>query len=197
MRSRYFIVLSLLIFSSCSEPPEKEKTVVYLVRHAKSIYDKSIPEQQRGLHPEGTKQAQNLIPDLIPLKITKIYSSTAKRAIDTIKPFAQHANIKIETFKELSEIRLPDLKTLDNFFKTVRQMWGDFDFKIPGYESARECQDRVFNKMLEIAKKNPNQSIAVSFHGQAIALFLNKVDKSWNFERWQVMKFPDIIRQYV
>ena len=104
--------------------------MVYLVRHAESVYDPNVPEQERILSLEGKRQAKDLIKKLEPLNIEKIYSSSAKRAIDTIAPFAKKAGLKIELIPENRDGK----KIEDKAFRST----ADFKINIGGLCNALE-----------------------------------------------------------
>jgi len=168
--------------------------VVYLIRHAQSIYDPSIPEQERSLSLEGKKQAIDLIKKLTPLRIEKIYSSPAKRAIDTIAPFAQTVGLNIELVPEFKECKMLPCKSFEEWYAIIKKSWDDFTFKPKNWESNLECQARICKKIDDLRMKHSDVNIAISSHGRVLSLLLNKIDKNWGFDKWKDLPMPSIIK---
>ena len=167
--------------------------MIYFVRHAKSIWDPNIPEQQRALSPEGKKQAAAIVSKLSARNIQKIYSSTAKRAIQTIEPFAKNAGLKIEIIPEFREREMTPCDSFETFISNVKRTWQDFNFKPKGWERGISCQKRAFEKLKKLAKIHEDKNIAISSHGMVISLCLNKIDLSWSFQEWKDLTMPAIV----
>jgi len=168
--------------------------MIYLVRHAESVYDPNIPEQERILSSEGEKQAKDLIKKLEPLNIEKIYSSPAKRAVDTIAPFAKTVNLEIELIPEFRECTMPPCKSFEEWKRFVKKSWEDFHFKPEGWESNLECQARVCKKIEELGIKDSGKNIIINSHGRVISLFLNKINNSWGFDQWEKLPMPAVVK---
>jgi 2,3-bisphosphoglycerate-dependent phosphoglycerate mutase len=170
-----------------------KKLIIYFIRHAKSIYDSKIHDEQRTLSLEGEKQATALIPKLLTLNIKKIYSSPAKRAIDTIAPFAKKANLEIEIVPEFREREVQPCDSLETYIENVRKTWEDFNFKPKGWETSCSCQNRSFKKLKELGRENKNSNIVISSHGTVTSLCLNKINPSWSFDEWKALPMPAVI----
>jgi len=168
--------------------------MIYLVRHAKSVYDPDVPEQERILSSEGEKQAKDLIKKLEPLNIEKIYSSPVKRAIDTIAPFAKAVGLEVESISEFRECTMPPCKSFEEWKRFVKKSWEDFDFKPEGWESSLECQIRVCKKIEELGIKDLQKNIVINSHGRVISLFLNKINNSWGFDQWESLPMPAVVK---
>ncbi|MFC1843079.1 histidine phosphatase family protein [Candidatus Dependentiae bacterium] len=168
--------------------------MIYLVRHAKSIYDPNVPEQERILSSEGEREAKDLIKKLEPLNIEKIYSSPAKRAIDTIAPFAKMADLEIELVPEFRECTMLPCKSFEEWKHYLKKSWEDFNFKPEGWESNLECQIRVCKKIEELGIKDLQKNIIINSHGRVISLFLNKINNSWGFDQWESLGMPAVVK---
>ncbi len=88
---------------------DKIKTIIYIIRHAKSIANENglfggITDYE--LSKEGLKQAENLSLRLKNYEIDSIYSSPLKRAIQTIKPTAIMKNKEVIIIDDLREINV-------------------------------------------------------------------------------------------
>ena len=66
------------------------------------------------------------------------------------------------------------------------------DLKLPGCESARECQERIFSCVERIMLSDSSGTIAACSHGNAIALFINRIEPSFGFEDWRAMQNPHV-----
>jgi 2,3-bisphosphoglycerate-dependent phosphoglycerate mutase len=78
------------------------KTYIYFVRHAQP--DFSIKDDlTRPLTEQGVADAKKVTNALMNRNITAIYSSPYKRAIDTIKDFAENSGLEIITNNNFCE----------------------------------------------------------------------------------------------
>jgi len=169
--------------------------MIYFVRHAESVYDPHVPDLERGLSAKGHKQAEALIATLMPLGIERIYASPAKRAIDTIAPFANAVGLAIEMIPAFKECKMVHCKSFEEWKEYIEKGWQDFAFKPPGWESNGECQSRVCKKIEELVKKDAAKTVAISSHGRAISLFLHKLTEgAWGFNEWESLPMPAVIQ---
>lgn len=168
--------------------------MIYLVRHTKSLFDPNVPEQERILSSEGEKQAKDLIKKLEPLNIEKIYSSPARRAIDTIAPFAKTVGLEIELVPEFRECTMLPCRSFEEWKSFLKKSWEDFNFKPEGWESNLECQIRVCKKIKELGIKDSEKNIVINSHGRTISLFLNKINNSWGFDQWERLPMPAVVK---
>src|SRR5690349_18858737 len=111
-------------------------TRLYLVRHAHAVWSE---DEQRPLSPAGTLASHTLAECLAVRPITAIYSSTSRRAIDTVAPLANRLRIGIATDEDLRERELPPVS---DFEVAVRESWQSFDAAPRGGESNRAAQSR-------------------------------------------------------
>jgi 2,3-bisphosphoglycerate-dependent phosphoglycerate mutase len=162
-----------------------------LIRHAESAPDKSIPDELWPLSQTGTAQADALVNSIVTHEIDKLYSSPYARAVDTVRPIAISRSLEILLEPDLRERKLSD-GLIDNWIEVIERSWADRDFKLPGCESARECQDRVFACIERILPADSTNTIAACSHGNAIALFINRIEPSFGFEAWRAMRNPHV-----
>jgi len=146
------------------------KTDIYFVRHAQpdfSIKDDLVrPLSEKGI--EDTRKVTNA---LIDKNITSIYSSPFKRAVDTIKDFAENTGLEIKTDDNFCERRVGEW--VEDFKAFSLKQWEDFDFKLDGGESLRQVQERNIAALFEVIKKNHGKSIAIATHGTALSTIIN------------------------
>lgn len=166
-------------------------TEIYLIRHCEAVPDKLLPESEWPLSAEGVLQATALVDELGGTGIQAVYSSPYVRAVDTAKPLASLLGCEIGFESDLRERKLSG-ELIDDWLQQLEQTWIDFDYKLEGGESSRECQKRVVAVLRKLAKANAGEKIALSSHGNAIALFLNSVDQDFAFDQWRQMKNPDV-----
>lgn len=168
-------------------------TTVYLLRHAESTVVPALPESDWPLSEAGVQQAGELPARLAPLGIDHVVSSPFVRAVETVRPFCEAAGIELQTDSDLSERRLSG-HWIRDFQEILRQTWADFDFALPGGESSRACQERVVGCISRLATAARGQTLLVSSHGNAIALFLNSLDPAFGWSEWRAMRNPDLFR---
>ncbi len=159
-------------------------TVLYLIRHVESSPNDVVTKN-------GLRQALSLADALSNIEIDLIISSPYQRAIDTVKPFSEIAQISIKINENLKERKVSE-SLIGNFLDVLKKSWIDFNFKLPNCESARECQKRLLSTINEIVTNYSGKKIIISSHGNAIALVLNAFDNSFDFEDWKNLSNPDI-----
>jgi 2,3-bisphosphoglycerate-dependent phosphoglycerate mutase len=168
-------------------------TECFLIRHAQSQPDKNTPEPLWPLSVAGVGQARLLKDKLLNAGITKIFSSPYPRAVDTVLPLAKALDLEIETHDDLRERKLTH-GMIDNWLEELRKTWDDFDYHLAGGESSSVCQKRVRSCVMGILQKSGGAKIAVSSHGNALALLLNSIDPAFRFEQWQAMGNPHVYK---
>ena len=99
----------------------------------------------------------------------------------------------METHDDLRERKLSQ-GMIDNWLDELRKTWNDFDYHLDGGESSAVCQKRVRSCVMGVLQKSKGSKIAMSSHGNAIALLLNSIDPSFRFEQWQVMGNPHVYK---
>jgi 2,3-bisphosphoglycerate-dependent phosphoglycerate mutase len=173
--------------TSNSGPP----TRLLLIRHAESQPDPALPDSEWPLSETGQLQADALSQSLESQRVELLYSSPYRRAIETIKPLAAASELEIRIDVNLRERKLTD-GIHPEWQGLIRKAWDDLSFALPGCESGLECQMRIRSCIDGLARQNPGRTIAVASHGNAIALYLNSLDKTFGFQAWASMENPDI-----
>ena len=170
-------------------------TTVYLLRHAESQPDPSVPEPDWPLSARGHQQAEWLKTHLAPLAIDVIYSSPYTRAVATVTPFARATGRVIERIEGLRERKLTP-GSVENWLEVVKHSWRHFDFAFPHCESSAQCQARMVRTLRSLVQGQAGNVLLVSSHGNAIALYLHALDPSYGFDNWVAMRNPDVFRIY-
>ena len=91
-----------LVQQYLDQPPT---TPLILVRHAKAMdrKDWSRKDTARPLNSRGRRQAKLLVPMLAAYGITRLVSSTSRRCLDTLLPYADKHGLAIDSFDQLCE----------------------------------------------------------------------------------------------
>ena len=174
--------------------PTNEPTTVYLLRHAESRPDPAVREPDWPLSERGHQQALDIVPALTSLGIDQVYSSPYRRAVETVRPFAERAGKPLGFHADLRERRSMFVAGESDFIAQVRRTWEDLQFTPPGGESGAACQQRVVRAITDIVGRHPRATLLVSSHGIAISLMLNRIDRSFDFDGWAAMKNPDLFK---
>jgi 2,3-bisphosphoglycerate-dependent phosphoglycerate mutase len=111
--------------------------------------------------------------------------------VQTVEPLADTLGVAITMVGDLRE-RLLAPGPLTDWLKHCRRGWDDFDFALPGGESSHVAQRRVVNALDLIALRHPGETVAVSSHGNLIALALNDRDPTVGFDFWRAMPMPAV-----
>ena len=168
---------------------------IVLIRHGKAVMGGK--DHERELDEDGIIQAQSLKSKLLEIGLDNadIYSSPFRRAIQTIKPFADtNKNISITESHQLEEIHMPKDENLSKH-QVIEKMWEDENFKISEGLSHREHFDKIkpfLSNIFDNFKSN-NKDLVIITHGVLIGIILKFFFKmSFGFNNWKTMSMPDI-----
>ena len=162
------------------------QTTIYLLRHAESYTNGSLT-------PRGKEQALSWVSPLLDLQIDVIYSSSYKRALETIRPFSVNSGIPIYKEADFRERKVSS-QIIENYLQVLEFSWQDFKFKQPGCESAMECQNRVLAALQRVTTQNSGKRILICSHGNAICLILQHIETNFGFEKWKRLNTPDLLK---
>ena len=162
-------------------------TSFVLIRHAESLWS---PDEGRELSPSGFQAAEALADRLEGVALDAIYSSPYRRALQTVAPLAQRRGLEVSERLELRERSLGAFAG-ESFEDALAATWSQFDLCYPGGESSRAAQHRVFDLVHSLAGRHPAQTVALSTHGNLLALLLNAFDPEVDFAFWQSLTLPD------
>ncbi len=169
-------------------------TQVYFVRHAEPNY-MNHDDATRELTPAGRESTKRVTAFLLDKGITAVMSSPYRRAVETMRDFADTARLPIIHVPDFRE-RQVDAVWIDDFNSFCRRQWADFDYRLRQGESLREVQNRNVAALEQILRTYAGQRVAIGGHGTAICTVLNHYDKSFGFEGFQAMRrlMPWIVR---
>lgn len=166
---------------------------IYLVRHAEAIYEARVPDAQRPLSPRGLTQADALVAQLERLGIEEIHTSPYERCRHTIAPLSQTLGLEPNVVHDLRE-RTFTAAAVEDWARTWRTAWVDPDFAFHDGESGRQAQARMHRAITHVAANSTARTIAVSSHGNVIALLLQQIDATFGFEHACAIRNPDVFR---
>ncbi|MBQ0138965.1 MAG: histidine phosphatase family protein [Kurthia sp.] len=159
---------------------------IYLVRHCSA--DGQKPDAQ--LTEQGKLQAQDLVRFFIGKNIEKIYSSTYTRAVQSVEPLAEALNLNIQQDARLKE-RVFSTVIMDDWMTWFKKGFENPDLVFEGGESGRDAKARIVDMFEEIFSSE-NEKIVVASHGNLIAMFLQTINPTFDFQDWQKLSNPDV-----
>ncbi|MBQ2952138.1 MAG: histidine phosphatase family protein [Clostridia bacterium] len=169
-------------------------TQIYYVRHAEPNY-RNHDDAARELSPRGQADCQLVTDFLLDKGIDVILSSPYRRAVDTLRPFAESVRLPIHHVADFRE-RKVDSEWIDDFDAFSRRQWADFDFRLDGGESLREVQARNIAALQAVLTEHAGQRIAIGGHGTAISAILNHYDPAFGYAQFDSIRriMPWIVR---
>jgi 2,3-bisphosphoglycerate-dependent phosphoglycerate mutase len=162
-------------------------TTLYLVRHAHADWSR---DEGRSLSQRGREQADVLATRLAQLPIETIYSSPARRALETIEPLSHRLRIEPVTVLDLRERELVVAAGTD--FETAVQAAWLAPTSSMGGESNEVAQFRGVAAIRKIISEQSGRFSVVATHGNLLALVLNGFKPTVGFEFWRRLTFPDV-----
>lgn len=161
-------------------------TEVYFVRHAEPNYN-NHDDFSRELSEKGLRDRILVSNYLSGRGITAVLSSPYRRAVDTVKPFAEANGLQIDLIDGFRERRV-DSGWIEDFDAFSRRQWSDFNYKLSDGESLQETQERNIRALRNVLTRYQGQCIAIGGHGTAISTVLRYYDSSFGYEQFQEIK---------
>ena len=161
-------------------------TIVYFVRHAEPNYN-NHDDMSRELSDKGLIDRRLVTEFLTDKRIDVVISSPYKRAMDTVKEFADEANMDIVVVNDFRERKI-DSCWIEDFNSFCRQQWKDFDYKLTDGECLREVQRRNVNALKQVLKDYKDKAIVIGSHGTALSTIINYYDKSFGYSEYEKIK---------
>ncbi len=158
-------------------------TTIYFVRHAQPNYDNHI-DLERELTAKGLKDRKRVTAFLLDKSVDVVLSSPYKRAVDTVKDFADCVGLTIGIVPNFRERKVESV-WIDDFESFCKQQWTDFTYKLSDGECLQEVQERNITALREVLADHKNQTIVISTHGTALSTILNYYDPSFGYNGFQ------------
>ncbi|MDY0406775.1 histidine phosphatase family protein [Virgibacillus sp. 179-BFC.A HS] len=161
---------------------------IYIIRHCEA----EGQSLKAPLTVNGLNQAAELANFFRNRKVERIISSPFTRAVQSIRPLGQRANINVEIDDRLSE-RVLSSVDLPDWFEKLKETFTDLDLKFEGGESSRKAMKRITEVVEEIFQSDSDNTVIVS-HGNIISLLLKKYNPDFHFENWKALSNPDVFQ---
>jgi 2,3-bisphosphoglycerate-dependent phosphoglycerate mutase len=172
------------------EAPMKD---IFLIRHAEAPYTSSIPDPNRPLSTRGRQQAVDLAGLVQHFGIEEIHTSPYERCVHTIAPLSESLGVQPYKVHDLREREFTDYH-VEDWAQTWRTAWMDPDFSFRDGESGREAQSRMYIAVENIIASSTARTLAISSHGNVIALLLQQIETTYTFEHACAIRNPDVFR---
>ena len=175
-------------------------TIIYLIRHAKTINENGIRNTDETLQDINEKEILSIEGELDSKKLSEnnelknidmIWCSSYTRAKQTAKYIANENNLQYNLDKRLCERKLGNIEDLAKFMNDKstrdpsREQLAFPEFKTRDGESANDTNKRMNEFISEIIEKYEGKRIAIVSHGGAIKFYLLsycKVNENLNLE---------------
>ncbi len=167
------------------------QTKIYFVRHAEPNME-NHNDRLRELTAKGEEDAKKVAEYLADKEIDAVLSSPYRRAVNTVKPFAQGAFMPIVAVEDFRERAIAE-GWIDNYDDFCKKQWTDFDYKLPGGESLNEVKERVVEAFQQVLVQYKGKSIVVGIHGTALAVLLHHLDPAFGYKEFKQMPTPWIV----
>jgi broad specificity phosphatase PhoE len=169
---------------------------LYLIRHGETEFNREGRVQghtESSLSPLGQEQARRLGMRIGGLGLGAVYTSPARRAVDTCR-IALDGSIAWETREGLREINLgvwegKKAAEIRRLYPEDVKVWFQKPsaLRIEGAETMRRFRGRVARTIDGIRDAHPDSTIAVFAHGGVICVYLThllgmKLDNIWRFK---------------
>ncbi len=161
-------------------------TRVYFVRHAQPNIN-NHDDMTRELSEKGLADTVLVTQFLSDKDISAVLSSPYKRAVDTVKGFADGAGLEVEIIPDFRE-RSIDNVWLEDYNSFARRQWSDFDYKLSGGESLCEVQRRNIAALKSAVERFEGKNIAVGSHGTALSTIINYYDPKFGYADFEEIK---------
>ncbi|MFP7477430.1 histidine phosphatase family protein [Terribacillus saccharophilus] len=162
---------------------------IILVRHCNA----QGQHKDSPLTYEGINEARLLAAFLkrLDFPIQRIISSPFFRAVETIKPFADAADIPIELDRRLQE-RILSEEPVDDWLEVLEESFADFDLRLPGGESSNDARIRVRTLLDELEAEKNLETVALVTHGNLLAILMKEFQTDIGFSHWKGFSNPDV-----
>lgn len=169
-------------------------TQIYFVRHAEPNY-RNHDDASRELSPRGLADRELVTAFLMDKGIDAVLSSPYRRAVDTVRHFADTARLPVRHIADFREREVAG-EWIEDFNGFSRQQWADFDFALPGGECLREVQRRNIAALRQVLEEHEGQRVVIGGHGTAISTVLNHFDPAFGHEGFERIRrlMPWIVR---
>ncbi len=161
-------------------------TTIYFVRHASPNFN-NHDDSTRELSAQGLEDRKRVTKFLWNKDIDVVLSSPYKRAVDTIKEFADAKKLEIRLMDDFRERKVEN-KWIEDFNGFCKKQWEDFDFKLSDGESLREVQSRNISALNQVLETYHGKNVVIGSHGTALSTIINYFDPSFGYNEFNEIK---------
>lgn len=161
-------------------------TKVYFVRHAEPNYN-NHNDALRELSSKGMEDRKLVTKFLVDKHIDVVLSSPYKRAIDTVKDFADSYGKEIDIIYDFRERKVAS-GWIEDFTLFTKMQWNDFTYKLSDGECLQEVQTRNMSALQQVLKRYEGKNIVVGSHGTALSTIINYYDHSFGYNDFERIK---------
>lgn len=142
----------------------------------------------RELTNKGLKDRTLVTEFLMDKQIQVILSSPYKRAVDTVRDFAEIKGMDITVIDEFRERKVGN-EWIEDFNSFCKKQWENFEYKLSDGESLKEVQDRNIFKLKKVILKYKGKNIVVGSHGTALGTIINYYDKKFEYSEFDKIRY--------
>lgn len=162
-------------------------TNIYFIRHAEPNYE-NHDDVSRELSEKGLEDRKLVTDFLMDKRIDVVLSSPFKRAMDTVRDFAERNNLEIIPVEKFRERRV-DSEWIEDFNSFSKRQWEDFGYKLSDGECLREVQERNIAAISSVIEKHKGKNVVVGSHGTALSTIINFYDKSFGYQQFDEIRY--------
>ena len=155
-------------------------TNIYFIRHAEPNFE-NRDDMTRELSAKGLKDRELVTKFLMDKQIDAVVSSPFKRAIDTVRDFADKNGMDITVIADFRERRV-DSCWIEDFTSFSKKQWEDFTYKLSDGECLAEVQARNIAALNKLLDDYQDQNVVVGSHGTALSTIINYYDKTFGYD---------------
>ncbi len=161
-------------------------TNLYFIRHAEPNYE-NHDDMTRELSPKGLTDRELVTRFLMDKQIDVVVSSPFKRAIDTVRDFADKNGMPITIIDDFRERRV-DSGWIEDFTSFSRKQWEDFTYKLSDGECLAEVQLRNIAALNILLDDYKDKNVVIGSHGTALSTIINYYDKTFGYDEFDAIR---------
>ena len=175
-------------------------TTIYLIRHAEAegnVYRRMHGRYDSLVTDNGFRQIAALEHRFQDIQVDAVYSSDLYRTMTTARAVYRPRGLELHTDPRLREINMGCWEDVPfgwayHFQREQRDLFshGDPSWQVEGSESFSAVGVRMYQALTDIARSNPDQTVAVFSHGTAIRQALISI-KGLAPDQWHTQSHGD------
>jgi len=160
-------------------------TTVYFVRHAQPNYENHV-DSLRELTAKGLADRKLVTGFLANKQVDVVLSSPYRRAVDTVKDFADTYGYEIEQIEDFRERKVGD-GWIEDFQGFAKRQWEDFDYRLPDGESLRQVRQRNIGALQGVLRRYRDKNIVIGSHGTALSMVIHYYQPGFGLEEFYTL----------